>query len=133
MKTQHKMTAEELATVRELLIIWRSCTGLDIYPSSGVDGFDLQETLLAFFRQYFNSEMGKWKKFVLYATESKFLMGKATNFKATLEWVLREKILMRIVEGYYHSEQEKRAKKRREKLLKEFWHIRSDDQQLRVR
>lgn len=43
-----------------------------------------------------------WKLFFGYVSESDFLMGRVENFRADLEWLVRPKNFVKVIEGKYH-------------------------------
>jgi DnaA-like protein len=51
--------------------------------------------------QNFNGDIDQWSSFCETIASSKFLMGEITSFKATLDWVLLEKNLQKILDGNY--------------------------------
>lgn len=103
MNTPQTITTEELDTLRELLIIWRSYTGeYVLIPTDENEALGHQELLL-FFKSHFDSNIRIWKDFVSYVARSKLLMGKTTNFKASLKWIIKSDALEKIAQGYYHS------------------------------
>ena len=53
------------------------------------------------FKEFFNNDILQWKEFCQKIASSKFLMGEVTNFKAQLDWVLKEDNLLKILENSY--------------------------------
>jgi hypothetical protein len=52
-------------------------------------------------KEFFNNDILLWKDFCLKIASSKFLMGEVTNFRAQLDWTLREENLLKIIENSY--------------------------------
>lgn len=44
-----------------------------------------------------------WRNFFGYVAESDFLMGKVKDFKADLEWLIRPKNFVKVIEGKFHQ------------------------------
>lgn len=44
-----------------------------------------------------------WRSFFEYVSKSDFLMGRAENFRADLEWLIRPKNFVKVIEGKYHG------------------------------
>ena len=44
-----------------------------------------------------------WRKYFEYIRESDWLMGRRSNWSATLEWVITESNFNKIIEGTYHN------------------------------
>lgn len=47
--------------------------------------------------------LGWWRYYFGYVGESDFLMGRAGDFMADLEWLIRPKNFVKVIEGRYHS------------------------------
>ena len=101
-----------LEIVRELLIIWRSYTGEEVFIPKSSDELEAHEGLFKFFREHFDSNMRQWKEFVSYVSMSKYLMGAVVAFKASLDWIVQERIFTKVTKGYYHSQKENRKYKK---------------------
>ena len=52
-------------------------------------------------KRYFENDLRQWKVFCERIKSSDFLMGKVTKFKASIDWVLKEDIAVKILEGDY--------------------------------
>ncbi len=52
-------------------------------------------------KEFFNEDLSTWKDFCKKIASSKFLMGEITNFKAQVDWVLKEENLIKIMENSY--------------------------------
>jgi uncharacterized protein YdaU (DUF1376 family) len=55
-------------------------------------------------------DLGWWRKLFEYVGESDFLMGKTSTpgrrpFELSLDWVLKQENLVKIIEGFYHSKE----------------------------
>lgn len=50
-----------------------------------------------------------WEKYFKYVHDSDFLMGKAGEFTADLEWIIRPKNMTKIINGRYHGSRDKHA------------------------
>ncbi len=53
------------------------------------------------FNEFFNNDISAWKDFCKKIASSKFLMGEVTQFKAQLDWTLKEENLLKILENSY--------------------------------
>jgi hypothetical protein len=61
------------------------------------------EKLGKVFEKFFVNDLEKWKEFVKTIQKSDFLMGKITNFKISLDWILKEENLIKVLEGNYKN------------------------------
>ena len=52
-------------------------------------------------KRYFKNDLRQWKLFCERIKSSDFLMGKVTKFKASIDWVLKQDIAVKILEGDY--------------------------------
>ena len=53
--------------------------------------------------KFFSNDIKKWEEFIQTVQNSDFLMGKITNFKVSLDWILQEKNLLKVLEGNYEN------------------------------
>ena len=53
------------------------------------------------FEDFFNESIVEWTSFCKKINTSKFLMGEVTAFKASLDWALEPKSIVKILEGDY--------------------------------
>jgi hypothetical protein len=51
--------------------------------------------------EFFNNDLNLWNNYCKKIATSKFLMGGVNDFKASLDWSLREEVIIRILEGEY--------------------------------
>ena len=50
-----------------------------------------------------------WAAYFRYVKRSDFLMGKATYFRADLEWLIRPKNFPKVLEGRYHDKEREKS------------------------
>lgn len=48
--------------------------------------------------------VGWWREYFLFVSDSDFLMGRKTDFKADFEWLITEGNFVKVIEGKYHQE-----------------------------
>mgnify|MGYP006076506253 CR=1 FL=1 len=84
---------------REMLNIWNKIFNQDsnIISLTKLRSKSLKQVL----KGYFSNDINNWELFCLKITTSDFLMGKITNFKVTIDWVLKEESIMKILENNY--------------------------------
>jgi hypothetical protein len=84
---------------REMIDIWNS-----IFVEDGREGVSLTLTRKVSLRKaanYFKDDLAKWTSYCQKISSSKFLMGEVTNFKASIDWCIREETIIKIIEGTY--------------------------------
>jgi hypothetical protein len=87
--------------LKELIEIWKSFIAptqkeLTLTPKRA-------EKLGKVFEKFFVNDLGKWEEFVKTIQKSDFLMGKITNFKISLDWILKEENLIKALEDNYKN------------------------------
>ncbi|KKB96339.1 hypothetical protein SZ25_00577 [Candidatus Arcanobacter lacustris] len=90
---------EEKSHEREMIDIWNN-----IFKEEGREEVVLTDSRKISLRKsfsYFKDDLAKWTSYCQKICSSKFLMGEVTNFKASLDWCIREDIIMKILEGNY--------------------------------
>ncbi|KKB96501.1 hypothetical protein SZ25_00407 [Candidatus Arcanobacter lacustris] len=84
---------------REMIDIWN-----DIFVDEGGEGISLTFTRKINLRKaanYFKDDLDKWTSYCQKISSSKFLMGEVTNFKASIDWCIKEDVIIKILEDSY--------------------------------
>lgn len=53
-------------------------------------------------KEFFNNDISLWKEFCQNILTSKFLMGEIKDFRVSLDWILNEDNMIKVIEGNYH-------------------------------
>jgi len=61
------------------------------------------EKIKRILEKFFSNDIKKWEEFIQTVQKSDFLMGRITNFKVSLDWILQEKNLLKVLEGNYEN------------------------------
>jgi DNA-binding Lrp family transcriptional regulator len=98
-RTDLKQTIEKLSSKeREMLDIWNEI----IEEKDNVQITSKRSKLLnQRLNQYFDNDLEKWSIYCKKIVSSKFLMGEITNFKASIDWCLKEDSIIKIIEGNF--------------------------------
>jgi DNA-binding PadR family transcriptional regulator len=90
---------------KEMLGIWKKF--VEEGRGEGSQKLELTETrkryLSAALSKHFMKNIDQWSAFCEMIASSKFLMGDITSFKATLDWVLKDTNLQKIIQGNYKT------------------------------
>lgn len=92
-------TDENFLRERELMKIWNKIVGegkKEINPT-----VNRLKLLSKRFEDFFNSNIVEWTDFCKKISSSKFLMGEVTSFKASFDWALEQKSIVKILDGDY--------------------------------
>jgi hypothetical protein len=84
---------------REMIDIWNN-----IFVEEGREEVALTNSRKIALRKaasYFKNDLAKWTSYCQKICSSKFLMGEVTDFKASIDWSIREDIIIKIIEGTY--------------------------------
>lgn len=57
-------------------------------------------------KEFFTNDVNSWKEFCKNILKSKFLMGEVKDFRVSLDWILKEDNMLKVIEGTYHREGE---------------------------
>jgi len=92
-------------SVNEMIEIWNEIIeqgkeGIKLTPKRKV-------ILLSRFKNFFSSDLKKWKEFCQLINSSAFLRGEVTDFRANIDWATKEDYLVKILEGGYSSSKQK--------------------------
>jgi len=91
---------------KEMLQIWEQHIGQKLTPANWKGSLHLTEErkdqLESLFRFHFQNDIRQWEKFCLRIKSSAFLMGGSpSGWHVTLDWILDESNLLKILEGNY--------------------------------
>lgn len=64
--------------------------------------------------EYFENNLSSWTSFCMNITKSDFLMGRVKDFKVSLDWILKEDSIIKVIEGNYHNTQNNKNDKNAE-------------------
>lgn len=53
-------------------------------------------------KEFFDDNIDSWKVFCQNILTSKFLMGEIKDFRVSLDWILKEESMIKVIEGNYH-------------------------------
>lgn len=53
-------------------------------------------------KEFFDNDINSWNEFCKNILKSKFLMGEIKDFRVSLDWVLKEEFMIKVIEGTYH-------------------------------
>ena len=84
---------------RELIKIWNEVVEEGKKEISATD--DRLKLISRRFEDFFSESIVEWTSFCKKINTSKFLMGEVTAFKASLDWALEPKSIVKILEGDY--------------------------------
>lgn len=97
--TQLKQNSKNLdSKEREMLEIWNKIVEGKNNVNSNPKRLKLLNLRL---NQYFDNDLENWSTYCKKIISSKFLMGEVTNFKASIDWCLKEDSIIKIQEGNF--------------------------------
>ncbi len=106
----NKLKHEESSSIylNEMVKIWNIHTKSS---DTGQDSKKLESILAHALRSSFNGSLESWEEYCNTIGSNDFLMGKSKNteFKAKLEWVLKEETIQKVRDGYYKQSQKTRS------------------------
>ncbi len=97
-KNSENINSQNIA--QQLLDIWNEVIELPNNNKSLELNNSLKWQLLNCFKQNFET-LENWKKYCHTIASSKFLMGEKSEFRAKLNWVIKEEVIDKIREGFY--------------------------------
>lgn len=90
---------------REMINIWNKIVKENNNPSQPTE--TRLKILNQRLKESFKENLKEWEKFCLKITTSKFLMGKVTNFKISLDFAIKHENIQKILEGEFGVEIDK--------------------------